>query len=290
MARQRSEPLCAGESGLPPLGYGDRVPVSHRTVSEGVARIEWDELPAGLSPAVDAVAAAMEAAGADHHRVEVHVDPDDLHAHRVVTWSGMRREGRLRGIAPGPAGPEDRLVFSRLGDDVPPSEPEGFRALLNSFLPRKRAIAQMLIRDQAGRVLVCQLTYKKDWDLPGGVVEVGESPQSAVAREVSEELALAIEAGPLLLTDWLPAWSGWDDALCLVFDGGEHAAAVLEEIQRDGREIASADFLTLQQVEERCSPITARRVASALATLAGEGVAYVEGGAGAEDQRASDQT
>ena len=33
-------------------------------------------------------------------------------------------------------------------------------------------------------MLLCELTYKQDWDLPGGVVEVGESPQLAVAREV----------------------------------------------------------------------------------------------------------
>ena len=75
------------------------------------------------------------------------------------------------------------------------SDPESFRSLLNSFLPRKRAIAQMLVRDTQGRVLLCRLTYKLDWDLPGGVVEVGESPRTAVAREVEEELGLAIEPG-----------------------------------------------------------------------------------------------
>ena len=124
-------------------------------------------------------------------------------------------------------------------------EPEGFRALLNSFLPRKRAISQMLVRDHDGRVLLCQLTYKSDWDLPGGVVEVGESPQLAVAREVEEELGLTLEAGPLLLTDWLPPWSGWDDALCLVFDGGVHPEAVLDGIVRQEREIRDAEFCTV---------------------------------------------
>ena len=72
----------------------------------------------------------------------------------------------------------------------------GFRALLNSFLPRKRAISQLLVRDHDGRVLICRLTYKNDWDLPGGVVEVGESPRLAAAREIEEELALEIDAGP----------------------------------------------------------------------------------------------
>ena len=87
----------------------------------------------------------------------------------------------------------------------------------------------MLVRDEQGRVLLCQLTYKRDWDLPGGVVEVSESPQQAVSREVAEELSIDIKAGPLLLTDWLPPWSGWDDALCLVFDGGVTSPAVLDD-------------------------------------------------------------
>ena len=34
----------------------------------------------------------------------------------------------------------------------------------------------MLVRDTEGRVLLCNLTYKQDWDLPGGVVEVNEAP------------------------------------------------------------------------------------------------------------------
>ena len=51
----------------------------------------------------------------------------------------------------------------------------------------------------------------------------------AVSREVEEELGLQVEAGPLLLTDWLPPWGGWDDALCLVFDGGVADPAVLDD-------------------------------------------------------------
>jgi 8-oxo-dGTP pyrophosphatase MutT (NUDIX family) len=158
----------------------------------------------------------------------------------------------------------DRIVYARLATDAPAHEPEGFRALLNSFLPRKRAISQMLVRDPAGRVLLCQLTYKQDWDLPGGVVEVGESPQLAVAREVEEELDLHLEAGGLLLTDWLPAWSGWDDALCLVFDGGVHDPSILDHVVKQAREIRSAEFCSVEQVEKRCADFTARRIRSAL--------------------------
>ena len=88
-------------------------------------------------------------------------------------------------------------------------------------------------------------------DVGGGVVEVGESPQLAVSREVEEELGLAIPAGSLLLTDWLPPWSGWDDALCLVFDGGAHDASIADSIVKQEREIRDAAFFTLDEAAEQ---------------------------------------
>ena len=170
------------------------------------------------------------------------------------------------------------MLLARLADDPPITDPTSFRALLNSFLPRKRAISQMLIRDPEDRVLLCRLTYKKDWDLPGGVVEVHESPQLAVSREIEEELALDIKAGSLLLTDWLPTWGGWDDAICLVFDGGVHEPSLLDQVVAQPREIVSAHFCTLDEVREHCADFTARRIESALAAVTGGGPTYTESG------------
>ncbi len=224
---------------------------------------------------------AADAGGLGYWRVEAKVEPENRASLRVATRSGLRREG-VRRIEPGTGDRTETteyVVLARLVSDPPTTEPEGFRALLNSFLPRKRAISQLLVRDHDGRVLICQLTYKRDWDLPGGVVEVGESPQLAAGREVQEELALELPAGPLLLTDWLPPWGGWDDAVCLVFDGGEHDASLLDRVEMQPREIRAAEFATPEQVRERCADFTARRIASAMATLdAGGGPAYVEGG------------
>jgi 8-oxo-dGTP pyrophosphatase MutT (NUDIX family) len=249
------------------------------TISEGVARISWSAELAerGWQAAVDVVRRDVAAALVNHDRVEAKVPAHDTTGHRVATWSGLRREGVERGVA------GDVVVFARLADDVEVHEPGGFRALLNSFLPRKRGISQMLVRDgdapdDQARVLLCQLTYKADWDLPGGVVEVGESPMLAVSREVEEELGLEIPAGRLLLTDWLPPWGGWDDALCLVFDGGVHPTSLVERVVPQAREIRSAAFLTVAEVEERAADFTARRVRAALANLAGEGRAYTESG------------
>ena len=171
----------------------------------------------------------------------------------------------------------DRALLARIAGDPPATSREGFIALLNAGLPTKRVIAQGRLRDEDGRVLLCQLTYKQDWDLPGGVVEVGESPQLAVVREVEEELGLEIPAGDLLLTDWLPPWGGWDDALCLVFDGGVHSPEITDRIVKQAREIRAAEFCTLDEVRARCADFTTRRIEASLANPGG-GPAYTESG------------
>jgi 8-oxo-dGTP pyrophosphatase MutT (NUDIX family) len=249
-------------------------------VSPGVVRVSWSiELQAeGLGPSVEAVRGALvRGFESGNKRVEALVDPEDETAQRIATFSGLMREGVARSIEDG----FDRIVYARLADDTPVDDPIGFRRLLNSFLPRKRAISQLLIRDTDERVLLCQLTYKKDWDLPGGVVEVGESPMLAVGREVEEELGLKLETGRLVLTDWLPAWGGWDDAVCLVFDGGIHSPALVEQIVRQKREIKSARFCTVEEVHELCADFTARRIVSALINLSETpGPGYTESGRG----------
>ena len=253
-------------------------------VSPGVVRVSWtSELQdQGLRASADRVRELIGSAFSDGAtRVEAHVDPDDEAANRVATFSGLMREGVARGVAPGEQGPHDRVVYARLAGDAPVEEATGFRSLLNSFLPRKRAISQLLVRSTDDRVLLCQLTYKRDLDLPGGVVEVGESPQLAVEREITEELALELPAGRLLLTDWLPPWGGWDDAVCLVFDGGVHDPSIVEDVVRQEREIRSAGFHTVREVRERCADFTARRIEAALRNATGEpGPAYVESGRG----------
>ena len=212
-------------------------------------------------------------------RVEAYVNVANERSKRLATRAGLLREGVARAREDLFGQRHDTVLFARLRTDPPVTDPVGFRSLLNSFLPRKRAIAQMLVHDDAGRVLMCRLTYKQDWDLPGGVVEVGESPRLAVSREVEEELGLSIPAGGLLLTDWLPPWSGWDDALCLVFDGGRHDPGILDGMVKEVREIRDAAFCTVEQVRERAEDFTARRVEAALAALHGEaGAGYTESG------------
>ena len=56
-----------------------------------------------------------------------------------------------------------------------------------------RVGAAALITDERGRVLLVRHTYgRKNWELPGGVVEQGESPMDGAVREVQEETGLSV--------------------------------------------------------------------------------------------------
>ncbi|MEO8829858.1 NUDIX hydrolase [Lapillicoccus sp.] len=279
-------PLTDGVVVLTPDGrerfsvVADGTTVGHvtlRELADSTGELTWgvddgDEMDAYASRAVSLV---VSHAFDDRTllRVQAKVAVDDGRSVRAARGSGLRNEGRIRA-----ADGSEYLLLARLRDDAEPQGRAGFRALLNSFLPRTRVISQVLVRDEQGRVLLCHPTYKDDWDLPGGVVERLESPHTAAGREVVEELALDLPIGPLLLTDWLPPWGGWDDAVCTVFDAGVHAASVLDAAVLQAREIREIAFCTLEEVHDRAADFTARRVMSALAALAGDGPAYTESG------------
>ena len=125
-------------------------------------------------------------------RVEAYVHPDNTRSLRVATRAGLDAKGLVRGREPFHGARGDAVLLGRLGADPGPHTPDGFRAMLNAGLPTKRVIAQGVLREPAGRVLMCELVYKPDWDLPGGVVEPGESPRAAIVREVREELDLEV--------------------------------------------------------------------------------------------------
>ncbi|MBR1426636.1 MAG: 8-oxo-dGTP diphosphatase MutT [Paludibacteraceae bacterium] len=64
-------------------------------------------------------------------------------------------------------------------------------------------VVAAVIRDDAGRIFATQRGYgdwKDWWEFPGGKIEVGETRQDALQREIREELAAEIEVGELLRT------------------------------------------------------------------------------------------
>lgn len=215
------------------------------------ATLSWDlgetEEPRRSQVVNLAVTFALDELGVT--RVQAFVDEDAVGDRRAAARAGMRRDGMLRHVD----GPDQELL-SRLADDPQPQTREGFVAMLNAALPKKRAIAQALVCDSDGRVLLCELTYKREWDLPGGVVDPGESPADAVVRELREELGVEARVRGLRTVNWLPPWSAWDDAVLFVFDVEPWDPATPLELQPT--EIAAVHWCDRDLVRERATAAT----------------------------------
>ena len=153
-----------------------------------------------------------------------------------------------------------------LTSDSPEAETNrrAFIEILNARMPKKRVIAQGLLRSTEGQVLLCQLTYKRDWDLPGGIVDPGESPAHCVVREIEEELGLTIPVQGLLAVNWLPPYRGWDDALLCLFDLGVVQAHVVHGITLMRREIRDVHWVKPADLPNHVAPYTGAMLAEVL--------------------------
>lgn len=84
-----------------------------------------------------------------------------------------------------------------------------YAAVVNGILPGSRLLQRIptmtvvaaALRDSDSRILVQQRAPGRAmaglWEFPGGKVEDGEAPESALARELAEELGIAVEQAAL---------------------------------------------------------------------------------------------
>lgn len=122
--------------------------------------------------------------------------------------------------------------------------------------------AGALFRDAGGQIMLVKPHYSDEWDIPGGMVEAGETPSEAYAREVLEELGLKIVVGPALVVDWAPHPTQ-GDKLLFVFDGGPLTDADLATIRFVDGEITAWRFVPPADLDDYTVARLARRLRAA---------------------------
>ncbi|WP_433294419.1 NUDIX domain-containing protein [Actinoplanes sp. CA-030573] len=143
---------------------------------------------------------------------------------------------------------------------------------------RVRAAAGVLLRDDAGRVLVVHPTYKDVWEIPGGTLEADESPLVACRRELEEELGLTLAVGPVLCVDWVPPAPPWDGGLMFVFDGGVLTAEQIAAIRLREEELDRLEFVAPDRLGEVLVGRLAKRVAASVLAAEKGTATYLEDG------------
>jgi 8-oxo-dGTP diphosphatase len=131
-----------------------------------------------------------------------------------------------------------------------------------------------LFVDERGRVLLVEPTYKPGWEIPGGVIEAGETPSAACTREIAEELGLSVHLGRLLVIDWAPHPRG--ERVLFVFDGGLLPNATVERIRLQVEELASYRFVPPDEIGTLLPLRLTRRMTAALEARADGTIHYLE--------------
>ena len=139
-----------------------------------------------------------------------------------------------------------------------------------------RASAACLVRNAAGDVLVVRPTYKQHWELPGGAIEPGESPQAAAARETAEETGRRVRLGPLRCLEYQSRNARSADSLLhFLFEGvvdrpGDDTFVFPEE------EIGEVCYRPLAEAEHLLGPVVGRRLRAGAGAAGSGSFVYYE--------------
>ena len=117
-----------------------------------------------------------------------------------------------------------------------------------------------VVMDEEGRVLLIRHGYAPGWTFPGGGVEIGETAEQALERELSEEANIVITGPPDLHGIFhQPRFSRRDHVLVYVVKYYHWLGA-----PKPNREIAECAFFALDALPADMSPGAKRRLAEIL--------------------------
>lgn len=237
--------------------------VQVHVLNDGTGSLTWERQTVDLDTLERAISLASDDALIGHNlrRLSVEVAASDMAARIALHKAGFRREGRLRERIANPDGSyEDVHLYSRLASDIV-TGPVAFSSVMDSVLPTKRVIAHALFQNTSGEVLLLETAYKSDWELPGGVVDPGETPRVGAEREIREELGIDVTLGQPALVDWMPPYLGWSDAIEFLFVGGIIEDDVAQHLIVTDLELKALHWVSPKDVHQHVTELSARRIA-----------------------------
>ncbi|MET7936806.1 NUDIX domain-containing protein [Streptomyces sp. NPDC005322] len=116
------------------------------------------------------------------------------------------------------------------------------------------SVAGVVTRDD-GRLLAIRRADNGTWELPGGVLELDETPEEGVAREVLEETGIHVEVDELTGVYKNTALG----VVALVFHCKPSGGT-----ERTSSESTAVEWLTPEEVSERMSEVFAIRLLDAI--------------------------
>ena len=107
-------------------------------------------------------------------------------------------------------------------------------------------ITQKALIYHDGKVLLARDVGEDRFDIPGGRLNVGEQPRSALAREIKEEICIDIEVGAPFYTCTTVWGKEKSPHYFVVFDA--ELISSLQDVRPDGVEVEELRWVTLEDL------------------------------------------
>ncbi|MGW0928861.1 NUDIX domain-containing protein [Streptomyces sp. NPDC002644] len=163
----------------------------------------------------------------------------------------------------------------------PTTQPVANPADLAAYLavhPAPVMAADALIRDEDGRILLVDPSYKDGWDLPGGMVD-DEEPVTALERELEEELGIrGARVGRLLAVDSMPKEVYGRSHVACVYAVHPRRPVPVERMSLQHEELRAVEYVPEREALRRLPDPLRRRVTAALRASLGSHTAQLRQG------------
>jgi 8-oxo-dGTP pyrophosphatase MutT (NUDIX family) len=117
-------------------------------------------------------------------------------------------------------------------------------------LEKRMSSGAVALRTDDDKVVVVKANYKRYWSFPGGVVDHGETPRQAAAREAEEEVGIAVDVNSLTFKLVVDRVSEIAQTYQFVFEASVRQED-LENLCADEAEIEEIAVISRQQIIDR---------------------------------------
>lgn len=146
-------------------------------------------------------------------------------------------------------------------------------------LPKKRMACGVIFFNNKNELLIVKPSYKDYWSIPGGVIDLNESPRQAAIREINEEIGLDINKIDLLSVDYYHNTNSFKgEAIHFTFWGGKLDENLIKQIKVDGQEIIEFKFISKEKALNLVSKEMSKRIVMAMKAIENDKILYLEEG------------
>jgi len=124
--------------------------------------------------------------------------------------------------------------------------------LQSVFHVKTLGVRAILVKDN--HVLLVKHTYLPQWYLPGGGIDQGETPLTAIKRELQEEVGISLKTEPKLFSVYYSNHEKRDDYIII------YSSEDFEQDKASSGEIDTYYWFDLTYLPENISPATRRRI------------------------------